>query len=386
MEPIVFKKITKSRHTSGYIMIFALMLVGVLTGVATFVALRSSIFTPRIKQSEDFLQARLLAYSGIEIVCAQLTEWLTEKKQEGQEQTGQQNQTRNGPANLGLNNQKKKSPLVQIFEKLLPKLNVWQELKLNTKEHGVNGVIKTCITAESGKIDLNALWDFKQKRFVFEGQEKNPTAAYAGLIPTAPAPKELWADIFKKIEQLSGGTNLLTALGEYFKKRGFIINDPTDLLMIKEFEVFQYRQFYNPDEPNTIALSDIFTTVYQDRMIDPILFSSSMKKILDIPVDSEKKDITELLNAYNDQANWKSDWNKILRSWYEKDFNNLPKGIESILSRKSVPKLFSVLSYAIIGKTTVKMLAIVQLDKKEKKSDGKKSEVVEVTIRNLFWL
>lgn len=341
----------------GYILALVMILISLLTVIVSYMALRAQTFAPFASARPDQMKSRLLAYSGVQIAMAQLVGWSTVKKDE---------QVPNEPA-------KKPDPLQakkQLLENLLPVLNQFQQFTLSKKVDGIDGELDICIGCEAGKINLNALWDFQKERFVFDD-------------PAQKDQKKIYEDIFVKIGSLTKTTNLLSALENYFKTRGYLIDDPTQLLLVKEFQPFAKALFYDPSDgaKDAIYLTDIFTVWSGSPTIDPWVLSHSVAQLLDFK-PAQVKNAAELAEMLKARMNWKADWDKALQPIYQKAFNTLPNSIDSLLTAQFEPKIFSVLVTAQVGKATSKMMAFLEL---ENKTSGKNA-TIEIKIRKIYWL
>lgn len=330
-------------------------MISLLVVLVTYLALRSQTYVPFAKRVPIYLRTQLLANSGIQIAAAQLVTFSQAKKGE---QAPDQKAQKPKPEE-----QKK-----QFLEKLLPVLNRWQTFNLKESADGVSGTIKICIGAEDGKIDINQLWDFEKQKFIFKDNKDG---------------EKLFEELFNRIGALTGSTNVLPALETLFKNRAYPLNDVSELLMVKEFQVFQNDLFYEPtadEESKKIYLSDIFTVASGKKGIDPWLFSHSWRTILELKLLEGGR--AQALKAFKMQTNWKTDWDKAFVSLYEKNIASLPKSMDLLLSRQFDPKLFSVLSYATIGKITTKMYALLELIETTQKN----VTTIEIKIRKLYWL
>jgi len=344
-------------HTSsGYILLLVVMIISLLSLMATYIALRVHTYYPAMHHPQSKAQAHLLALGGVQAGMAQLADFFTAKK----EKEADNKQKKTNPDEQGK----------QFLTKLLPKLNEWQTFDLQKNVEGVNGSIKLCISSEDGKLDLNQLWDFKNNQFVFEKQENR---------------KNLVQELFTRIEKVSKKSDLFSSLQKMFKERGYLVNDVSELLMIQEYKNFAEHLFYKPadsKEEAQVCLADIFTIWTGKQKIDPWLFSSAWQRILDLK-SVQSANLEQGLKEFKKNTQWTTAWDKTVSLLYEKNFNSLPKNIDLFFDRKFEPKIFSVLSYGIFDKTVDKVLAIVELVATQEK-DG--SEKVEVKIRKLYWL
>src|SRR3990167_3033364 len=169
--------------------------------------------------------------------------------------------------------------LIQLFD-------CWNKelaYQLNIKDDGLDAKIALSVQSEQGKLNLNSLFDFEKKKFLFEGTPKDC--------------KKLCVWLFEKIATLTKKPSLFGPFEKYLETRTFDFNDTTELLSIKEFsDVFGSNLFItfestkqevkNESQLQTqqqkIFLTDIFTVSTEQNTINPWLFSSSWCKILDL--------------------------------------------------------------------------------------------------------
>lgn len=331
-------------------MMLSLIVITLLIVIVTYIATRAHTFAPLAARTQEQLKSRMLALSGIQIGAAQLVSFATGKKEDQEKK-------------LSADEKQKK-----FLEKLLPVLNKLQTFPLKKAVDGTQGRIQICIGSEEGKLDLNQLWNFQKQQFAYE-QEKNKDEW-----------QKMYEDLFSRIGKSSKGSNLLQTLQTFLKNRGYVINDPTELLLIKEYQTFKFDIFYDPEKKDKVYLTDIFTVWTSKKTIEPWLLSQSLKNVLELK--SEEK-FEQALKNFKIQSNWKNDWDKLFLSIYQKNFASLPKNFELILNPKFETKIFSIVSHGTFAGITTKMFAIVELS--EKKSE--KNEIsFETKIRKLYWL
>lgn len=346
----------KKNYTSaGYIMVLTITMVAVLTTLITYMVTRVQTYYPASKHAQANMQAHLLALGGVQIGMAQLFDFIMEKESKEQ----------------GAKTEKKANPADQwklFLEKFLPKLNVWQTFDLKRNIEGIDGTIKICLGSEEGKLDINQLWDFKNNSFFFEKDENK---------------KKLYEELFNRMNKLGKASDLFASFQKFFKNRGYLMNDVSELLLIKEYKVFVENLFYEPDKKEPlIYLTDIFTIWTGKKTIDPWLFSASWQNILELKHE-KKKDLKEVLKQFKPTIKWSTEWDKTLALIYEKNLNTLPKNIDSLFADTFEPKIFSVLCQGIFEKTTSNLLAIIELTKTRTQDSEQK---IEVKIRKLYRL
>ncbi len=349
------------RKKPGYILVLSLILIFLSMFLVTYLANRGSVFVPYAMIAIERKQAYMLAQSGLDLAISQIVSPKVSKKQEQQE------------------GQKKKKPTEQELDQdmltvILPTLNRWQEVKLTQKVEGIDATIKFCIMCENGKFDLNALYDFDKHQFINPGKDADT--------------KKMFNELFEKIKKIMGGKELFGAFETILKEKKYRLNDPTELLT-RAFEPFKDAVFYEPPDKDSpkkrpIYLTDLFTVWTGKRSINPWLLSDSVAAVMDLKraqiqdVAERKKGVAQWLKQFKLKSQWQTDWNKLLKPLYGKEFNSVPKSLQPFLSGTFEARVFSILSYATVGRVTQRLLAIV-----ERPSTGDSSDM---TIKKVYWL
>lgn len=334
----------------GYMILLTLMLSAVGITAVTYLAHRVTVYEPLMYDAVNKEKAAALAFSGIQVALSQLSCQKIDPKVS--------------------------SDKAMVYM-LLPLLGRWQEFSLNEKRDGVQGSIKLCIVSEDGKFDINALYDFKTKKFLGE-QEKDEEKNY----------RKIFEKFFLKVGTLVRAENLFPAFEAFLKKRDSELIDVTELLTIKEFEPFKKSVFYEPEMDKKCALLDLFTIWTGKTKLDTWLLSFSMKhSIGDVqadfkrPIDDES--IKKIVDIYAPNLKFAQAWEKIFAPLYGIPLASLSTYAKGVLDIKFGPTAFSVLSYGIVGKTIQKLLAIITL----KKDPSSESDVAySVVIKKLYWL
>jgi len=361
----------KRKHNSGFILPLTLSIIGLSIALVTYMANNGRVFAPAAKTMIEREKTRMLARSGIEIAMSQLA--IPDKKTAQKADAKDKKESKND----------KEEKQETIFSFVLPRLNTWQRFKLVTAVDGLQGEIGICLMSEEGKLNLNELFDPATGNLI-ESLKKNPAA------------EKCMQELFDRIDKTSGGKDLYKTFIAFLKNRKSRLDDVTELLMIKEFEIFKERIFFDPPEEGASKegkkqayLTDLFTIWSGKKTLQPWLLSPAMCDVLKVvpgkngSLEEKRKIITEVLKTLPDSLSWPEGWNKYLKLWYEKDFSTLPKGIDVFLDTKFEPSVFSVLCYGKIGKTTQKIFAILERVKAPSEKDKEK---VNVTIKKLYWL
>lgn len=346
---------------AGYILVLTLMIVSISVILVAYVSNKAVTYVFLTKTAIDGEKAKALAYGGIQIAISQLmTASLKEEKKEQKDQ------------------EKKEEEIWQkkLLKAIVPSLNQWQEFKLTEKTDNSDGVIKICISCEDGKININNLYDMKEKKLV-------------------PAMKNLLQKLgFERIEQGGQTYNLITSFENFFKERQYKIQDVTELLKNKEFDHFKERVFFEPpsmqgekkEEEKKTYLTDIFTVWNKKPTVEPWLLSHSLQLLLGFKsgglIEDKKKMIEQLVEKFKVMTRWPEEWNEILAPLYGKEWNGVLDAMRPMMAPTFDPRVFSVLSYATVNAVTQRLLAIVE--RVSAPQDDRYQ--FHVKIRKVYWL
>lgn len=371
----------KRTERSGYVLVMTLMMIALIVAIVTSMANKSSVHTRFLKTMIDREKAKALAWSGVQVALSQLA-----TMHEDSEPKEKPDKEKKG-------DDKKKSDVQeearQFLLNILPILNRWQTFKLTQSKDGVAGIIKVCIGSEDGKINLNHLFDFVQKKFVNEGGKEKDY-------------KKVMQEVFVKLQEVMGASKLFDPFEKFLKSRTSRLNDPTELLEIKEFEKFKKAVFYEPmtnkrtDDgklKQTVYLNDIFTLWSFQQELNPWLLSHSLKVLLGVKLEKEgenkfeEKKLQELLKKFTVEYKLPDSWNSMLKPLYGIEFERLPKEMRALMGTKFEPSVFSVLSYGTVGGVTQKLLIVlerIKSPKNEQSGSGRGS--FEFRTRKFYWL
>lgn len=323
--------------------------------------------------------AEMLALSGIDIAMATLT--AHEQESSGAKSKGD-----------GKADQKAES-FKRYFQETYPQLNRWNRYTLKKEIDGVDGEIGIYITCESGKINLFEIFDFKKKEL-----------------------KKIYADMFKrmKFQVARGSLQLDDLLTEFFKKRERGVDDPSDLLEIKEFSFFDlfpdYRPIKKGDQERVLktprVLFDLFT-LWGDETIDPLFLTESTAlffglKRIEIKDDDEKHVEKAQQIGSSIKQEWWSNWKENignLKNIYEGK-TTLEEGAENIFSKQFEPRIYSVVSFGLINGVKQRLFAILakgedetpqknagnEQNKEGKVKDKDRKRTVPFKLLKLYWI
>jgi hypothetical protein len=238
----------------------------------------------------------------------------------------------------------------KILEKILPVVNKTQTFMMKEMEKDFPVVINLTFFCESGKININGLYDLVNKKFYDEGVEGKDKKVFA-----------TW--LFDRIAALTQKPSLLQPFIEHLKQRKTPFNDVMQLLAIKEFAgCFQDAVFYDQQTMQQkgdkkrakLFLMDLFTVASESDTIQPWLLSESVCALLDIHQQSaqqEKLDKKEEkkfdISTFKQQADWKKDWDICVKPIYEIAYDKIPSQVYSMFAPQ-----FSVTTFSIMASVT----------------------------------
>jgi hypothetical protein len=357
----------------GYILVMTLLIIALATLMTTIMFNRGSSYIPYVHTVIDRQKSIMLAFGGLALAESQLLHSIvaTEQKKQGEEQKKPEKPT-------------EVQETQQLLRTILPTLNQWQTFTLSEDHDGVEGVLQLCVMSEEGKINLNKAYDFKTKKFKDEAQQ-------GGGIKAALTP------IFIEIEKMLHTKNLLQSLEQFLQKRGYPLNDVTELLTIKGFEAFKHAVYYAPaattktkekETKRICDLTDLFTLNSGEVNADPWLLSESLRTLLNIPPSVASSDpkhaetVAEILKQFKLKAQWQNEWDTFLKPLYGIEFSRLPKYASMVLRTQCKPCYFSVLIHSTVGDVTERLYVI--LERIQKSQDTK--TVYKIVVRSYYWL
>lgn len=359
------------RTVSGYVMILTLVLAAVAISTVTYLARKNLVYTPLTHKAADREKANLLALGGIELACSQLAGSKPNKKDAKKAVTESQQK------------ESSKKEAVDSVEKrmlaaLIPANGRWQTFSFDEKRDGMSGTVQICITSEEGKIDINALYNFKEKKFV--GSEATTEDKNYRM---------MLEKVLARVEDSIGASNLMRGLEAFLKGRDKPLSDVTELLSIKEFAPFKQAVFYEPvSDKKAITLTDLFTVWNGTRGLTAWLLSPSLQRImgatqLDVKKLPDEAIVKKIVDNYGPTITLKQAWQELLAPLYGIELASLPTYAKAVLGTRFGPRFFSVLSYGVVGTTTQKLLAIIML---EEDSSPDSDAAYSVVMKKLYWL
>ena len=364
---------------SGYVLALAMGFVALVSVLVTGLVHRVIVFHRVQYALVDREQARLLALSGVNIAIAQITDAQKageKKKDEKQNQAQQKQQKQQAPVPQAAPGAKQPQGQPQQAQagvsikdqltKLTVVINRWQTFSL-PKEAGVEGSCEIYIASERGKIDLNSIYDFSQRKFVkrdgFDGEK-------------------ICQLVGEKLSSVVKSGSFAELLTTFLKERGYPLTDISQLVADKRFEKLRDRLFVTPN--GGLALYDLFTVETQQAQIQPWFITSGVGQVLGFKVgkmlDAKiwQKSI-EKLPASVGTLIWQQQWDTLVAPVYGKEYAKLTNEVKSMFAQKFESAPFSVVSYGKFGAFTTRVYAIIE----EKKSE--QGSATGFGIRKLYW-
>jgi hypothetical protein len=366
-----------ARARSGYILILTMLLLSAAIMLVSHVINRSLAYLRLSRLVSDRESAKMLALSGVQIALSQLS--FTPPSQEQsivKGSSGEQNdrevtaQSQIGAAPL------EKSSLQGAKEKwlvsVLSSLNQWQTFAFKEDVDGIEGSCVFQISCEQGKVNINALYDFKEKKFVKKGSI-DASAIFKAL-----------SDGLKSLMTEQG----IEVFERCFKENGHnFLEDVSALLMCKEFQNSAELLFPEKDrESNKIALTDIFTVSTIDTSLQPLLLSNGMRAVLGLTlkpdVEQRRKKLEEIAKILlSSSSSAEQQWHMVEEPLSNKKYEALPSSIRALFTAKYGLTTFCVVSYGSVGLATQKVAAIL-----EKSREGSKKQSERYIVTKLYWL
>lgn len=359
------------KKRNGFIIPLVLLLISIAMILTTTIYQRGSLFVPFITTMYKREQAKALAESGIQLAMSQLGSPHEAPQKEGEKKPEPQG---GFFALFGMGSQETKD----LFNEIFPVINRWQTFELKKDIDGVDGTIKIAIASEDGKINLNSIYNFKTKKFVGEGALKGDW-------------KKVMQSVLDRVQkQVGSSINLFESFDKFLKQRQYRVNDASELLLAEGFAPFATRLFYEPPSIATkdiqsrpLFLLDLFTVYGYDKL-QPWLLSDSVRGALGLKrVSVQPPEVAKALQKkFTSTMDVAKEWKTLFAPLYGTEFQLLPKGIDGLFESTFDPKLFSVVSYGIVGDVTIRVYAILERVRRF----AKQKSWYDIKIKKFYWI
>lgn len=258
---------------------------------------------------------------------------------------------------------------------LLKVLNQWQTFNFTQAVDGIDGQCSIYISCEEGKINLNKLYDFKEKKFV--AQAPIQTKQLLQLMT------EGLKGYFERAQQKP--VALERALSRYFSKHPQPLDDVSQLLSVPEIAQVQEQFFMSPDTSDKLFLSDLFTVSTNEPTINPLLLSRAVSRVIGLRLlagqNIEKPPVSLLVNLLKSpKIEWQESWGEPLAAILGMKYRAVPEPFRQLFTSRFEAKAFSVVSYGKVGSVTQKVCALIE---KNKNAADKSHPFL---LKKLYWL
>lgn len=339
------------RKNPGYILVLALIMMSALVVIAAQLFYTGGNFSSFASYAYKREQAKWLAQSGIAFVTNELYIAPPQKKDSTKKETQKNKADESESAEDNLNQTQ------QLLAKLLPILNRWQTISFTEQEDNVDGTIALYVACEDGKIPINSVL----KTLIPPKFEQKPLSMDLELF---------FDDFYKHLTKtLNTKSSLKNSLNELLEKRNAtLLNDVTELLTLEAFAPLKGHVFISKEDQTAgaeppIYLMDLFTVHGQYAKIDPWTLSAAVRAVYGLGATGERKitesQAKELAKKAQQTQNWQSDWNKMLKPLYNKEFGTLPQSLKALLHTKPTIQTLSVMCYATVGGVTQRTYTIL---------------------------
>ncbi len=359
--------IRKAQH--GYILLLTTFIIATCLLLISIVVSRVATYKQLTRSYTEKEIARLIARSGIDIAMSQLTIFIQDKQEEKQATKKDVTQ----PNDQSKQEETEKKDQESAADFILKNLNKWQTFDLEDKYEGLEATCEVYITSEQGKINLNNLYDFKEKKF----RQLGTLDGKKVLEFLTERLKPIFDAEQKKVD-------LANLIEQAFQKNNGPLEDISQLAQGNNGIVIYNRLFPSKEESDKITFFELFTTS-QAKGIHPLVLTPSITLIAGFKKpgkDSKEKPTNEQIdNIINKQINdWKAEWDNVLSKIYGQNYDSIPETIKSLFANKFEPNLFFVVSYGKVGSVTEKVAALIE---KNQTGTNKNEPFI---IRKLYWL
>jgi hypothetical protein len=297
-----YKRLKKrqSVQKKAFIFIYVLILSFLILSIGTYIFYKGIMLPPFSRLASRKTKSELVAMGVVQQCMAQLAYPI--KKQEKQEKQA------------GVKEQSTPQQPTSFFDDLktfFPGLNRSKSYVLQEQIEGIDAEVKLCITSEEGKININSLFDFKEKKIN----------------------KDFPIDEFSKALEKYQIKGFKAFIEQFFKKRQKPLDDILELNN-EEYvkKAFGDNIFYRPPEydketeKKVLYLTDLFTVFTDSMLVNPFVLSDSFSIVLDFkraiaqPEEERNKQIATIEKQKKESFSWDADWKSILQPLYQKPY------------------------------------------------------------------
>ena len=314
---------------NGFVIVSMFMMLTLCATLVSLFMVRGIVYRYSMRYFLSDKKNSIRLQSGVALAQKYITPANNSKGQQSSAQQQSASASTGATSSAASTGDDTKSQLMKLLQNREKKITA--EMLGETDHAGMT----LAVIAESGKININSLYDFKNKKFVNEGAKTGDM-------------QKLCQWLFDRIAQARGGQSLFEPLVDFLKKRTVPLHDITELLLIPEFSEYFYQAvFYVPSQEKNakqkLYLTDIFTVATEGATIQPWLLSSSLIIILGGTTSViSSKQIEEVLKNFAATADWAKEWDETIKILYGIKFDNLSEEMKSILTPQFEATIFSI--------------------------------------------
>ena len=367
------------RGNSGFIMVLTLMFMALFVILITRIFEQGTAYCALAKTTIAREKARQIALGGVQLALSKLT-----KGEEAETEEKDKKDVRSGASQPKAKSEHEINK--EFLARILPGLNRWRTFQLKEELDGIDGEVKICMMCEDGKININRLYDFKNKQFLLaEGDDQEPSAE-----------RELRRAIatgMERFEKATGAEYFVKSLESFFESRERTLDDVTELLGDKKFAPIDKFVFYHPpdeipeDGKQRMYLTDLFTTWSAGGKMNPWLLSDSMRAWIGLKrvggkfTEDDKKNVELVVEGFaQENKAFALGKDKAFEALYGKCTKDMERFCSIAFNTKFEFKSFSVLSCGKVGSVVQKLFAIIE------KSKPAQGGGMHFEVRKLYWL
>lgn len=337
------------RQREGYVLLLVILIISMMSILVTRLVFKLTVFD---RLSIVFLhreQAKLLAWSGVEMALTQLCAPVPKKASEN-------------------------FVTRTLFElrKVMTVCNRWQRVQLTDEIDGIDGTCAFYVACEGGKLNPNALYD----------REKQALVEHPSLIVLNTA-------LTKRLSAWGRDLDFMKRLETVMRARTEPLYDVTELLADEQLKKLQPVLFMRPDRD--FALTDLITVEREGMLLQPWVLSRSIATAFDLePTGTITDDQWKMVSdALTKEPAGPAVWDKLYTVLYGEQRSTAIKELYSFfdqkfdLNQRFEADLFSVISYGSYSDVVVTLYAIVQ---RRRVIDEQGVEHVYGFVKRVYWV
>jgi len=241
--------------------------------------------------------------------------------------------------------------LIKVYIRYAPDFAALPKFNAAEQQDQFSGSLK--ISCESGKLNLNGIYDFTKKDWRNDNQKK------------------FCAWLFETIAKYTKTENCFTEFEEYLKNRGCHFNDISELYEIEKIRTTFVNNFapvfkqntQKSDEQKPIYFSELFTVQTETDTINALCLTPSMVQILGGQFSTEglqKLDFQKIMQSLQNK-NQQEGLSALCKDLYNITFETLSQDCKSLLTMNSELNIFAIAVTLLAQNVQTSMLAVVKI-------------------------